>query len=35
MADGRVTWTRSNTPFPEGTSPAHHYTVHLGTLTRR
>ena len=33
MADGRVTWTRTNTPFAEGTSPADHYEVHLGTLS--
>ena len=33
MADGRVTWTRSEHPLSEGTSPAHHYTAHLGTLS--
>jgi hypothetical protein len=33
MADGRVTWQPVSTEFPEGTSPADHYTVHLGTMT--
>jgi hypothetical protein len=34
MAGARVSWTPVNTNFPEGTSPAHHYTAHLGTLMK-
>lgn len=32
MANVLVTWTVQSTEFPEGTSPADHYAVHLGTL---